>query len=48
MKINDWGNAGDDTDDKSPYTFSIGKNKSLILSGAGYVWLDLLDIDIAV
>lgn len=37
IKINDWRNASDDTDDKSPYTFSAGENKSLILSGAGYV-----------
>lgn len=36
MKINDGENTGDGTDDKSPYTFSIGKNKSLILGG-GYV-----------
>lgn len=47
MKINDWENVDDATDDKSAYTFST-ENRSLILSGAGYVWLDLLDIDTVV
>lgn len=42
IKINDWGSAGEDTGDKPPYRFSIGKHKSLIISGAGYILLDLL------